>query len=227
MKKDKEISRAEKLAQKTDAFLGSNKKILVIILVVVLLILVGVGIGTAIYSKNINSKYDELYNLEQSYSSLIVLDESSNEYNTAVSEFESEAEAFLQGNKIDSFLGARATLLLADVKFLEENWTESYELYLAVAEAHDDDYYGPLCYINAAVAAENNSDSNEALRLYTYVWDTYGVTCPQAPQALFNQARLEYANGSTDVARSIFEQLTSEFPNSSYSAIAESWLLMF
>ncbi len=227
MKKDKEISRAEKLAQKTDAFLGSNKKILVIILVVILLILVGVGIGTAIYSKNINSKYDELYNLEQSYSSLIVLDESSNEYNTAVSEFESEAEAFLQGNKIDSFLGARATLLLADVKFLEENWTESYELYLAVAEAHDDDYYGPLCYINAAVAAENNSDSNEALRLYTYVWDTYGVTCPQAPQALFNQARLEYANGSTDVARSIFEQLTSEFPNSSYSAIAESWLLMF
>ena len=227
MKKDKEISRAEKLAQKTDAFLGSNKKILVIILVVVLLILVGVGIGTAIYSKNINSKYDELYNLEQSYSSLIVLDESSNEYNTAVSEFESEAEAFLQGNKIDSFLGARATLLLADVKFLEENWTESYELYLAVAEAHDDDYYGPLCYINAAVAAENNSDSNEALRLYTYVWDTYGVTCPQAPQALFNQARLEYANGSTDVARSIFEQLTSEFPNSSYTAIAESWLLMF
>ena len=227
MKKDKEISRAEKLAQKTDAFLGSNKKILVIILVVILLILVGVGIGTAIYSKNINSKYDELYNLEQSYSSLIVLDESSNEYNTAVSEFESEAEAFLQVNKIDSFLGARATLLLADVKFLEENWTESYELYLAVAEAHDDDYYGPLCYINAAVAAENNSDSNEALRLYTYVWDTYGVTCPQAPQALFNQARLEYANGSTDVARSIFEQLTSEFPNSSYSAIAESWLLMF
>ena len=227
MKKDKEISRAEKLAQKTDAFLGSNKKILVIILVVILLILVGVGIGTAIYSKNINSKYDELYNLEQSYSSLIVLDESSNEYNTAVSEFESEAEAFLQGNKIDSFLGARATLLLADVKFLEENWTESYELYLAVAEAHDDDYYGPLCYINAAVAAENNSDSNEALRLYTYVWDTYGVTCPQAPQALFNQARLEYANGSTDVARSIFEQLTSEFPTSSYSAIAESWLLMF
>ena len=227
MKKDKEISRAEKLAQKTDAFLGSNKKILVIILVVILLILVGVGIGTAIYSKNINSKYDELYNLEQSYSSLIVLDESSNEYNTAVSEFESEAEAFLQVNKIDSFLGARATLLLADVKFLEENWTESYELYLAVAEAHDDDYYGPLCYINAAVAAENNSDSNEALRLYTYVCDTYGVTCPQAPQALFNQARLEYANGSTDVARSIFEQLTSEFPNSSYSAIAESWLLMF
>lgn len=227
MKKDKEISRAEKLAQKTDAFLGSNKKILVIILVAVLLILVGVGIGTAIYSKNINSKYDELYNLEQSYSSLIALDKSSSEYNTAISEFESEAETFLQGNKIDSFLGARATLLLADVKFLEENWTESYELYLAVAEAHDDDYYGPLCYINAAVAAENNSDSNEALRLYTYVWDTYGVTCPQAPQALFNQARLEYANGSTDVARSIFEQLTSEFPNSSYSAIAESWLLMF
>ena len=142
MKKDKEISRAEKLAQKTDAFLGSNKKILVIILVVILLILVGVGIGTAIYSKNINSKYDELYNLEQSYSSLIVLDESSNEYNTAVSEFESEAEAFLQGNKIDSFLGARATLLLADVKFLEENWTESYELYLAVAEAHDDGRHG-------------------------------------------------------------------------------------
>ena len=227
MKKDKEISRAEKLAQKTDAFLGSNKKILVIILVVVLLILVGVGIGTAIYSKNINSKYDELYNLEQSYSSLIALDESSSEYNTAVSEFESEAEAFLQGNKIDSFLGARATLLLADVKFLEENWTESYELYLAVAEAHDDDYYGPLCYINAAVAAENNSDSNEALRLYTYVWDTYGVSCPEAPQALFNQARIEYQNGNAEIARSLFEQLTSEFPSSYYSAIARSWLLTY
>ena len=35
MKKDKEISRTEKLAQKTDNFLSSNRKLLIIILVVI------------------------------------------------------------------------------------------------------------------------------------------------------------------------------------------------
>lgn len=227
MKKDKEISRTEKLAQKTDNFLSSNRKLLISILVVILLILAGVGIGITVHSSNVDKKYEELYNLENSYNNLLVIDESTDEYATALSDLESDVDAFLKNNKIDTFLGARATMLLAEVRFLEENWAEAYELSLAIAEAHDDDYFGPLCYINAAAAAENNNDASEALRLYTLVWDTYGVTCPLAPQALFNQARLENANGNTEVARSIFEQLTSEFPSSSYSAIAQSWLLTF
>ena len=227
MKKDKEISRTEKLAQKTDNFLSSNKKLLIIILVAILVILAGIGIGVTIHSKSVSDKYEDLYNLENSYNNLLAIDEASDEYTTALSTLEGDIDAFLQSNKIDTFLGARATLLLSEIRFLEENWSEAYELSLAIAESHDDDYFGPLCYVNAAVAAENNNDADEALRLYTLVWDNYGVTCPFAPQALFNQARLENANGNTEVARSIFEQLSSEFPSSSYAALAESWLLTF
>ena len=75
MKKDKEISRTEKLAQKTDNFLSSNRKLLISILVVILLILAGVGIGITVHSSNVDKKYEELYNLENSYNNLLVIDE--------------------------------------------------------------------------------------------------------------------------------------------------------
>lgn len=227
MKKDKEISRAEKLAQKTDDFLGSNKKLIIIILVVILLILAGIGVGVTIHNRSVSNRYEELYNIEENYYNLMSLDEASEEYAAALTDFENDIDVFVQDNSVDTYLGASATILLAEVRFMQENWSEAYELSLAVAEAHDNDYLGPLNYVNAAVAAENNGNADEALRLYTLVWDNYGVTCPEAPQALFNQARLEYTNGNTDIARSIFEQLTSEFPNSYYSAIAQSWLLSY
>lgn len=227
MKKDKDVSRVEKLAEKLDLFLSSNRKLLIVLLVVIVLAIVGIVVGFSIHNRNVSNSYDALYNLEQSYNNLLMIDESTDEYQSALSAFESDTEAFIAENDVNSYLGAKATMLLAEVRFMEENWSEAYELSLAIAESHSDDYMGPLSYINAAVAAENNNDTDEALRLYTYVWDTYGVSCPEAPQALFNQARVEYQNGNAEIARSIFEQLTSEFPSSYYSAIARSWLLTY
>ena len=95
MKKDKEISRTEKLAQKTDNFLSSNRKLLISILVVILLILAGVGIGITVHSSNVDKKYEELYNLENSYNNLLVIDESTDEYATSLSVLESDVDAFL------------------------------------------------------------------------------------------------------------------------------------
>ena len=226
MKKN-DKTRTEKLAERTEGFLLSYRKLIILILVLILLAVAGVAIGVNLHNRNVANRYEELYNLEQSYSSLMAIDETTSEYETALSDFENDVEVFVADNDISTYLGARATMLLAEVRFIENNWSEAYELSLAIAESHSSDYLGPVGYMNAAAAAENNGDKAEALRLYSLVWDTYGVTCPEAPQALFNQARLENENGNTEVARSIFEQLTSEYPNSYYTSIARSWLLTY
>ncbi len=221
------MSYTERLALKADSFLASNKKLIIIIAVAVLVVLIGIAVGVMVYNSKISNIYEDLYNLEVSYNNIVLLDETSDDYARSVSDFESAVLSFISSNNIRTYPGARATLLLAELRFLEEDWSDAYELSMSLAESHANDYLGPVGYINAAVAAENNGDSAEALRLYTYIWDNYGVTCPVAPQALFNQARLEYDRGNAEVARSIFEQLTSEFPNSTYTSIAGSWLLTF
>lgn len=227
MKDKKEKSTAERLAERTEGFLGSNRKLLVIILIVILLAVAGVAIGVNLHGRQVSDNYEELYNLEESYNSLMLLDETTEEFTTSLSEFEGNVDVFVADHDISTYLGARATMLLAEVRFMQEDWESAYQLYLAVAEAHRNDYLGPLGYTNAAVAAENNANKEEALRLYTLIWDNYGNTCAEAPQALFNQARLEYENGNEDIARSIFEQLTTEFPNSYYTSIARTWLLTY
>ena len=67
-------------------------------------------------------------------------------------------------------------------------------------------------------------DVDAAYDAYSQLWDVYGSSSALAPRALFNQARIEEGR-DVEVARSIYEQLTSEFPTSSYSSLAASRLL--
>lgn len=224
-KKDK-VSKTEILAGHTEGFLRTHSRLFAIIAAVVIVAVIAIGIIYFASSSSTEERYETLYTLESEYNSLLLIDETSDEYSSAVSSLKSSLDSFISDNKITSYEGAKANMILADILFLEENWEEAYAIYLAVAEANEDNYLGQLNYMNAAAAVENAGDTAEALRLYNLVFDTYGINAPMAPKALFNQARIEESQGNLDLATTIYNQLIDQYQSSYYSALAESKLLV-
>lgn len=220
MNKEKEkLSKAEKIMYGTDSFIQRNAKKIVIIFVVILVLLIGLGAFVLVSNNNTEKTYAALYALEQDYNTLISTEEAD------YADFYAKADEFNSSNKVSTYEGAKARLMIANLKFDEGVYEEAYELYMDVAEAHSKDYLAPVALMSAAAAKENMGNADEALTLYTRVWDTYGKDAPEAPKALFSQARLIEASGDIELASSIYNQLADEFPSSYYSALAQAKLL--
>ncbi len=224
---EKELTKTQIIAERANKFLQKNAKKLIILLAVVVVLLIGFCIYYVVANNRLQDSYAKLYGLEESYSGLLSMDNTTDEYTDALTAFEADVDSYLADNKISSYQGSKATMLLAQVAYLEEDWQKAYDLFMAVAEENSDNYLGSLNYANAAAAAENNGDPTEALRLYTKIWDDYGISAAEAPKALFNQARLEEEAGNIDIAKSIYEQLVGQFASSYYTAIAQAKLLTF
>ena len=215
----------EKAARHVDLFVGKYAKILIAVVAVVVVALIVFGIVSTVNSRNSERIYSELLSLENDFNTNIAYADSTSEgYQGNVDAFIERANIFIGANDPSSYAGAKATMLLADTYFLEEDWQNAYDNYQRVADSHNGDYLGSVALINAAAALENMGDTDAAYDAYSSLFDVYGSSSPLAPRALFNQARIEESR-DTEVARSIYEQLTTEFPSSSYSALAASRLL--
>ena len=96
MKKDKNLTSSEKIAARTESFFAKNARLLAIIGIIVVVLCVVI----AVVSITSNSSRDKIatatYNLEQDYYNLLVMDETSDEYNTASSEFIASADGTIQ-----------------------------------------------------------------------------------------------------------------------------------
>ena len=59
-----------------------------------------------------------------------------------------------------------------------------------------------------------------ALEYYTRIIDEFGFEVPEAPKALFAQARLEEGRGNIELAKATFQQLADQFPYTEYGKLA-------
>lgn len=226
MKNEKDkLSKTEKVMYSTDSFIQRNAKKIIGISIAIVVVVILVAVIAIVTDNNSEKTYAGLYDLESSYNNILVADKSSEEYATLLSSFYSDAETYAAENKIDSYEGAKARLMFADLKFDDGDYSTAYDTYMEIAAAHSDDYFAPLCLMNAAASAENMGNQDEALDLYTQVWDVYGKDAPEAPKALFSQARIIEAQGDVELASSIYNQLADEFSSSYYSALAQAKLL--
>lgn len=77
---------------------------------------------------------------------------------------ESAIEAYVNKGGI---VGARASLLKAEIEFRKNNFDDARELYEKAASKVKKTYLAPICYYNAAVACEEMNDSEKAIEYYT------------------------------------------------------------
>ena len=224
MKKDKKLTSSEKIAARTESFFAKNARLLAIIGIIIVVLCVVI----AVVSITSNSSRDKIatatYELEQDYYNLLVMDETSDEYNTAASEFIASADAIISEAKTGDYASLKAKYLLGLYYYDAEDWANALSYFEQVVNEGGDTYLVSLSMMNAAASAENAGDTD--LSYYNRVWDTYAAEAPESPKALFNSARIYEQTGDTELAVATYSQLRDEFTTSEYAALAEARLLV-
>ena len=121
-----------------------------------------------------------------------------------------ELEAFT--NKTSGFAAARAHCIKADIFSDQKNWADAEEAWTKAAQAAGKSYLAPFSIYNAAVAAEEQGNTEAAIGYYTRALD-YGDSFPSAIRAQFSVGRLEESRNNRDAAIDAYRKLLNNWPN--------------
>lgn len=234
MEKEKNLTGSQRVENKLDSFIGKNRKILLIVGIVVLVAVIAVCVAVGVVQSNTEKKFNALAELEGQYETIVSLDSTSAEYSDSVAAFTTAADSLISSASLNSYPGAKAALLKADLAFAEGDYQAAADGYIAVSEAQSKTYLAPLCIMNAAACYENLGDNDTAIGLYNQVIDTYGDSNAFAPKAMFAIGRIYDAMGDTELARAEFETLTGLYlvpenggSPSEYARMAEAYLINY
>ena len=227
--KDKKakLTSSERLAARTEGFFSRNYRLLIIILVLVIVAIIGIWVGTSLAHKSDESTANAVYQLEEDYNALLLMDDTTSEYAQAASQFVSDGEALIAELGDSAEYAALKTNYLMGLYYAYiEDWASAQSCFETVATQGSGTYFGSLGLANAAAAAENNGDQALALQYYNQIWDDYGTEAPESPKALFNAARIYEQTGDTELAIATYSQLADEFLSSEYAQLASARLIV-
>lgn len=223
-----------KVEDRLNSFIGRNSKLVIGIGIVLIVVIIAICIAFAVVQKTTNERFDAVAALESEYTTLLVMDPESTEYADSTATFRASAEELIASAGLDSYPGAKAAYLLAELSYMDQDYQGAASYYAQIAEAQSGTYLGPLCLMNEAACYENMNDSETALELYRNVVDTYGDDGAYAPKAMFSIGRIYDAMGETALAQAEFETLTGLYliPEnggvpSEYARMAEAYLINY
>ena len=213
-------SKKESLQNRINDFFQRNRKGMLIIFCILIFLLAG-GI-TFISLKEVSNKkaIGEVEELSRRYDTLryvIVADENtasdiSAEGFTAsdVEELLADLETFAKGKS--GYAGGRAWYLKGQIHADKKEWNMAENAWRLSAKAAEKTYLGPLSYFNAAIAAEEQGKTGEAIELFEK-----SIALPveflQAPRAQFSIGRLNETLGNKNAAIEAYRAVTINWPN--------------
>ena len=227
-------SKNEKVEARLDSFIGKHRKTILGIGIILVVVIIALCIALVAVQNSTNSKFDAMTELEGDYSALAAMDPASSEYADAAAAFQTSADELIASAGLDSYPGAKAMYLLADLAYADQDYQTAADYYGQIAAAQGSTYLAPLCLMNQAACYENLQDNDTALELYRNVVDTYGDYSAYAPKAMFSIGRIYDAQGETALAQAEFETLTGLYlaPEnggvpSEYARMADAYLINY
>lgn len=222
-KKDVEaLTLAERIEGSLNGFLAKNKKLIIIVAAVIAVTLITLGIVTAVNNKNLQAQFNTIDQLEETYSSLVILGVDGEgyqaKYDALVADLNDLAS---KGNKYPSL---KANYLLGVMSFEKKDYQKAFDTFVSVYNNAGKNYLASLALTNAAVTAEEMGNDSLALEYFTKVIDVFGFTAAESAKALFGQARLQEKSGNLELAKAIFQQLADQFPTSEFGRLATNRL---
>lgn len=209
---------AERLEGTLNAFIGKNKKALLIALIVIIVALIGLGIGTSVSKSTLNKQFNLIDELEDTYVELQAMGSDDADYQTTYDALISDLQDLAEKKK--AYPSLKAEYLLGMIAFEQEEYQSALDSFFSVYGKSKDTYMGSLSLSNAAAAAEELQNSALALEYYTKLIDEFGFSAAEAPKALFAQGRLQESSGNIELAKATFQQLADQFPNSEFGKLA-------
>ena len=231
---DIDTTKNKKVEDKLKSFIGRNSKVILAIGIVLVVIIIALCIAVATIQNTANSRFNAVAGLESQYNTILQMDPESAEYTENTASFTASAEELIASAGLDSYPGAKAMYLLADLAYRDQDYQTAADYYEQIAQAQSETYLAPLCLMNEAACYENLQDNATALDLYRTVVDTYGEDGAYAPKAMFSIGRIYDAQGETALAQAEFETLTGLYlvpenggAPSEYARMAEAYLINY
>ena len=116
------------------------------------------------------------------------------------------------GSRNSGFAAARAHTIRADIFWDQENWSEAEQAWLDAARSSPKSYLAPISFYNAAVAAEEQGNTDSAISHYRSAL-TFGELFPAAARAQFSIGRLEESRNNREAAISAYRNLLNTWPD--------------
>jgi tetratricopeptide (TPR) repeat protein len=127
--------------------------------------------------------------------------------------------------KQSGYPGARAYIIIANIRGDQKNWTEAEQAWTRAANKGTNTYLAPVALFNAAVAAEEQGNLENAIDLYRQTID-YADMFPAAARALFSVGRLWEARQDKDAAISAYQELIDKWPGeTAWTSLANSRII--
>jgi tetratricopeptide (TPR) repeat protein len=196
------------LGEGINNFIQNNRKGILICLGVIVAALAGfiggIAIKDAVQNKalsrveDFNSRYEELR-----------WDISGGAKAEEVSALLDDLTAFAK--KTSGYAGGRAWAIIAGIRGDKKEWPEAEQAWSGAAKAASKTYLAPVALFNAAAAAEEQGNTEDAIRLYTECLAKADLF-PAAARAQFSIGRLRESQNNRDAALDAYRTLISRWP---------------
>jgi tetratricopeptide (TPR) repeat protein len=113
--------------------------------------------------------------------------------------------------KNSGYAGGRAWSIIAGIHADKKEWAPAEEAWTSAAKAASKTYLGPVSYFNAAVAAEEQGKTPEAIDLYARSV-ALSIAFTAAPRAQFSIGRLKETQNEREAALEAYRAVISGWP---------------
>jgi tetratricopeptide (TPR) repeat protein len=121
-----------------------------------------------------------------------------------------DLESFAKKNS--GYAGSKAWSMIGEIRSERKEWDEAETAWAAAAKAGPRTYLAPLAWFNAAIAAEEQGRTEEAIDYYAKsIAAPAGF--PAAPRAQFSIGRLQESLNETDAAIEAYRAVISSWPH--------------
>lgn len=120
-------------------------------------------------------------------------------------------------------VGSRAYMLAAEITFKNEDYANAKDYWIAGANANKKAYTAPLCWYNAAIAAEELGLIDEAIANMDLAISQEEFSLKS--RALFNAGRLEELRNNYEAAATRYNELNALFAGDSWANLGKSRLI--
>ena len=207
-------SEIQKAPEMIGAFVQKNRRPIFIGLIVVIAALVLLIIGITVKDKltekamirvdELNRRYEESKN----YDNIDGVDAILGQADITILLLELEEFA----KKSTGFPAAKAYSISAEIFGEQKNWKDSENAWLNGAKSAGKSYFAPVCFFNAAVAAEEQGNTEAAIEHYRKALEL-GDYFPAAARAQFSIGRLEESGGNRTAALEAYANLVGKWPD--------------
>lgn len=126
--------------------------------------------------------------------------------------------------KASAYAVFRSNSVIAEIYFQRKNYSEALRFYEAAVPVGGSGYTAGIAYFNAAVCADELSDSEKAVSFYKKAAEIKGF--PLVPRALFNAGRVYEGMQKNDEALSVYNRLISAYPKNEWGLLAKSRVIV-